>query len=150
VEARLLVASRPSRGHRGRHGLRRLGPEHGPPRAGEEAGLEQERHGTRLNYGLAVEALDREPPGAAAPDVLDERGDFAERRCNTVGVDLDPLADEDIALLHGLISTHAELTQSPRAKWILECWEQMLPSFVKVFPHEYKRVLARPQEVLHG
>jgi glutamate synthase domain-containing protein 3 len=92
--------------------------------------------------------------------VLDERGDFAERRCNTAGVDLDPLADDDIALLHRLISKHVEVTQSPRAKWILESWEQMLPKFIKVFPHEYKRVLARkpvpavparPQEeVLHG
>jgi glutamate synthase domain-containing protein 3 len=85
--------------------------------------------------------------------VLDERGDFAERRCNTVGVDLDPLADDDIALLNRLISKHADLTQSPRAKWILENWEQMLPSFVKVFPHEYKRALAaKPsrEEVLHG
>ena len=61
---------------------------------------------------------------------------------HTVGVDLDPLADDDVALLHGLISRHADLTQSPRAKWILECWEQMLPKFIKVFPREYKRVLA--------
>jgi glutamate synthase domain-containing protein 3 len=75
--------------------------------------------------------------------VLDEGGDFAEKRCNTAGVDLDPLADDDIALLYRLISKHAELTQSPRAKWILESWEQMLPKFIKVFPHEYKRVLAR-------
>jgi glutamate synthase domain-containing protein 2/glutamate synthase domain-containing protein 1/glutamate synthase domain-containing protein 3 len=91
--------------------------------------------------------------------VLDERGDFAERRCNTSGVDLDPLADEDIALLHKLISRHVEVTQSPRAKWILESWEQMLPKFIKVFPREYKRALARqpvlavkarPQEVVHG
>jgi glutamate synthase (NADPH/NADH) large chain len=91
--------------------------------------------------------------------VLDDRGDFAEKRCNTFGVDLEPLADEDIPLLHELISTHVELTQSPRGKWILESWEQMLPKFVKVFPREYKRVLARTllpaaparrEEVLHG
>jgi len=77
--------------------------------------------------------------------VLDERGDFAERRCNTAGVDLDTLADDDITLLYRLISNHAELTQSPRAKWILESWEQMLPKFIKVFPHEYKRVLGIPR-----
>jgi hypothetical protein len=34
-----------------------------------------------------------------------------------------------------------ETTGSPRGKWILENWEQMLPKFVKVFPQEYKRVL---------
>jgi hypothetical protein len=33
------------------------------------------------------------------------------------------------------------LTESPRAKWILDNWETMLPKFIKVFPHEYKRVL---------
>jgi glutamate synthase domain-containing protein 3 len=92
--------------------------------------------------------------------VLDERGDFAERRCNTAGVDLEPVADEpDETLLYRLIATHAGLTQSPRAKWILENWEQMLPKFIKVFPREYKRALARkpvpavaarPEEVVHG
>ncbi|MBZ5621578.1 MAG: glutamate synthase large subunit [Acidobacteriia bacterium] len=72
--------------------------------------------------------------------VLDEKGDFAEKRCNTVGVDLEPVAgDED--MLFRLISRHAESTGSPRAKWILESWEQMLPKFVKIFPHEYRRVL---------
>ncbi len=35
----------------------------------------------------------------------------------------------------------SKLTGSPRAKWILENWAEMLPKFVKVFPHEYKRVL---------
>src|ERR1035437_9484979 len=74
--------------------------------------------------------------------VLDDRGDFAEKRCNTSSVDLEPVADDDIPLLYDLISTHVELTQSPRGKWILESWEQMLPKFVKVFPREYKRVLA--------
>jgi glutamate synthase domain-containing protein 3 len=75
-------------------------------------------------------------------------------------VDLDPLTDEDATLLHGLISKHAEVTQSPRAKWILESWEQMLPKFIKVFPQEYKHALERQavlavparreEEVVHG
>ena len=92
--------------------------------------------------------------------VLDERGDFAEKRCNTASVDLDPLTDDDVTLLHGLISKHAEVTQSPKAKWILESWEQMLPKFIKVFPQEYKRALERQrvlavaaqreEEVVHG
>jgi glutamate synthase domain-containing protein 3 len=34
-----------------------------------------------------------------------------------------------------------ELTGSRRGQWILENWAEMLPRFVKVFPHEYKRVL---------
>jgi glutamate synthase (NADPH/NADH) large chain len=74
--------------------------------------------------------------------VLDEKGDFAEKRCNTAGVDLETPTDEDITLLCALITRHVELTESPRGKWILENWEQMLPRFIKVFPKEFKRVLA--------
>jgi glutamate synthase (NADPH) large chain len=33
------------------------------------------------------------------------------------------------------------LTGSQRAKSILENWSDMLPRFLKVFPHEFKRVL---------
>jgi glutamate synthase domain-containing protein 3 len=47
--------------------------------------------------------------------------------------------------VHGLVARHAELTDSPQAKWILKHWDAMLPKFVKVFPHEYKRVLGVPR-----
>jgi glutamate synthase domain-containing protein 3 len=78
--------------------------------------------------------------------VLDEQGDFAEKRCNTAAVDLEPVVNqEDIQLLHGLISQHVAYTGSPRGKWILENWEDMVGRFVKVFPHEYKRVLGVPR-----
>jgi glutamate synthase domain-containing protein 2/glutamate synthase domain-containing protein 1/glutamate synthase domain-containing protein 3 len=74
--------------------------------------------------------------------VLDETGEFARVRCNRASVDLDPVTDpQDVELIQNLIARHAELTESPRAKWILENWETMLPKFVKVFPHEFKRVL---------
>jgi len=77
--------------------------------------------------------------------VLDEKGDFAEKRCNTAAVDLEPVTDEDIPLLHAMISRHVESTGSPRGKWILENWDSMLAQFIKVFPHEYKRVLGVPR-----
>jgi len=78
--------------------------------------------------------------------VLDERGDFAEKRCNHAGVDLEPVMETaDIELLRNLIAKHFEYTGSPRAEWILENWSAMLPKFVKVFPHEYKRVLGIPR-----
>jgi glutamate synthase domain-containing protein 3 len=74
--------------------------------------------------------------------VFDEQGEFLETRCNRAGVDLDPIFDvEDIQLLERLIAKHIEYTGSPRGKWILENWAAMLPKFIKVFPHEYKRVL---------
>jgi glutamate synthase domain-containing protein 3 len=80
--------------------------------------------------------------------VLDERGDFAEKRCNRAGVDLEPLMDTaDIALLRSLIAKHFEYTGSPRAEWILDNWSAMVPKFVKVFPHEFKRVLGIKREV---
>jgi glutamate synthase (NADPH/NADH) large chain len=78
--------------------------------------------------------------------VLDERGDFAERRCNPAGVDLETVPEEDAPRLRELIERHGDATGSPRAKWVLENWEQMLPKFVKVFPHEYKRVLGIAQQ----
>jgi glutamate synthase domain-containing protein 2/glutamate synthase domain-containing protein 1/glutamate synthase domain-containing protein 3 len=74
--------------------------------------------------------------------VFDEQGDFSTRRCNTASVDLEPLAsDEDVAKVRGLLERHRELTGSPRAAWILEHWDNAQPRFIKVFPHEYKRVL---------
>jgi len=74
--------------------------------------------------------------------VLDETGKFQTTRCNKAGVDLDPVVDQtDIHALRALVLRHVEATGSPRGKWILENWADMLPKFVKVFPHEYKRVL---------
>ena len=59
---------------------------------------------------------------------------------------LEPVVDPaDIGRLRALIERHLELTGSPRAKWILENWDALLPQFVKVFPHEYKRVLGIPR-----
>jgi len=72
--------------------------------------------------------------------VLDEAGDFGEKRCNTAAVDLEPATGDEV-LLRTLIQNHVDYTGSPRAQWILENWEAMLPKFIKVFPHEYKRVL---------
>jgi glutamate synthase domain-containing protein 3 len=77
--------------------------------------------------------------------VLDQFGDFAIR-CNKAEVDLEPVADQkDIDSLYQLIARHGELTGSTQAKWIIENWEATLPKFVKVFPHEYKRVLGIPR-----
>ncbi len=79
--------------------------------------------------------------------VLDEKGDFAEKRCNLAAVDLEPVMEKaDIDTLRNLIETHFEHTGSPRAKWILENWTAMLAKFIKVFPHEYKRVLGIPRK----
>ena len=78
--------------------------------------------------------------------VYDDQGDFSTRRCNKAMVDLEPLeAGEDIAEVKALLERHRELTGSPRAAWILEHWAEAQERFIKVFPHEYKRVLSVPR-----
>jgi glutamate synthase (NADPH/NADH) large chain len=84
--------------------------------------------------------------------VLDETGEFQSVKCNRASVDLDPLQEKDREELRYWIARHAEDTASPRANWILENWDSMLPKFVKVFPHEYKRVLGIQRKAVaqHG
>ncbi|HEV2214790.1 MAG TPA: glutamate synthase large subunit [Terracidiphilus sp.] len=78
--------------------------------------------------------------------VYDDKGDFSTRRCNKVSVDLEPLVSEsDVAEVRGLLERHRDLTGSPRAAWILEHWADAQKHFIKVFPHEYKRVLGVPR-----
>ncbi len=78
--------------------------------------------------------------------VYDDQGDFSTRRCNTASVDLERLESEaDVNEVRGLLERHRDLTGSPRAAWILEHWAEAQPRFIKVFPHEYKRVLGVPR-----
>jgi glutamate synthase domain-containing protein 3 len=74
--------------------------------------------------------------------VYDDQGDFSTRRCNQTSVDLEPLTDpQDIERVRALLERHRDYTGSPRAAWVLEHWADAQPRFIKVFPHEYKRVL---------
>jgi glutamate synthase (NADPH/NADH) large chain len=87
--------------------------------------------------------------------VYDEDGQFS-RRCNHSMVSLDrvvPQAEQagpavgwhrelcDEVLLKKLIDDHHRWTGSLRAREILDHWADSRSRFVKVFPHEYKRVL---------
>ena len=74
--------------------------------------------------------------------VLDEDGTFA-RRCNSTMLDqLEPLDEGDAIEVRSLVSEHAERTGSPVAQRVLDSWDDVLPRFVKVYPTDYKRVLA--------
>ena len=74
--------------------------------------------------------------------VFDERGDFTAERCNLDSVDLEPLHDvKDLQIVKDLVTRHFDLTASRRAKWILDNWSDAVTRFIKVFPHEFKRVL---------
>jgi glutamate synthase (NADPH/NADH) large chain len=101
--------------------------------------------------------------------VLDEEGTFAER-CNQAMVELQPVADEEEAMLnsyhqggdldahgrvdvmddmtrfdaerlHQLISQHLAHTGSARAKLILGHWDDYRHKFRKVMPVEYRRAI---------
>jgi glutamate synthase (NADPH/NADH) large chain len=74
--------------------------------------------------------------------VFDERGDFTEKRCNLASVDLEPLIEApDVKIVRDLIARHYEFTNSRRARSILDSWSEVAPRFIKIFPHEFKRVL---------
>ena len=72
--------------------------------------------------------------------VLDEAGDF-NRRVNLQLVGLEKLADTDeIEEVWKMIQRHQTCTKSERAAKVLANWGGMVPKFVKVIPHDYKRV----------
>jgi glutamate synthase (NADPH/NADH) large chain len=76
--------------------------------------------------------------------VLDEQGDFGTKRCNLDMVGLEPVqTDADLKLLRTLVENHHQYTNSPRAEWVLEHWDTLLPKFVKVMPKEYREVLEK-------
>jgi glutamate synthase domain-containing protein 3 len=82
--------------------------------------------------------------------VYDPHGDFVRVRCNRAGVDLEPMFERaDIALLENLIRKHVEHTGSALGSRILQHWTDNLKHFVKVFPHDYKRVLAKSKTADH-
>ncbi|KAK7293763.1 hypothetical protein RJT34_16636 [Clitoria ternatea] len=73
--------------------------------------------------------------------VLDMDGKF-QSRCNMELVDLDKIEEDDIFTLRMLIQQHQRHTNSLLAKEVLDDFENLIPKFIKVFPREYKRVLA--------
>jgi len=79
--------------------------------------------------------------------VLDEDGTFHER-CNMGMVGFDELSEADAIELRTMIEEHERRTDSPVARRVLEDWQKLLAAgaFVKVMPHDYKRVLAEQAE----
>src|SRR6185295_8636529 len=78
--------------------------------------------------------------------VLDEEGAF-RRRVNPVMLDqIEPLDEGDAIEVRDLIDEHVRRTGSPVGRRVLDEWDALLPKFVKVFPTDYKRVLAELAE----
>jgi glutamate synthase (NADPH/NADH) large chain/glutamate synthase (ferredoxin) len=79
--------------------------------------------------------------------VLDEQGEFANR-CNMGMVGFEALSAADALELRAMIEEHHRRTDSPVAARVLAGWEELLGrgAFVKVMPHDYKRVLRERAE----
>ncbi|MHB1808380.1 MAG: glutamate synthase large subunit [Solirubrobacteraceae bacterium] len=79
--------------------------------------------------------------------VLDRDGAFASR-CNMGMVGFEGLAPADAIELRAMTEEHAQRTDSPVARRVLVEWDDLLDrgAFVKVMPHDYKRVLAELAE----
>jgi glutamate synthase domain-containing protein 2/glutamate synthase domain-containing protein 1/glutamate synthase domain-containing protein 3 len=79
--------------------------------------------------------------------LLDEDGSF-HKRCNMGMVGFDELSEADAIELRAMIEEHRQRTGSTVAADVLARWEELLAAgaFVKVMPHDYKRVLAERAE----
>ncbi|MBN1992055.1 MAG: glutamate synthase large subunit [Anaerolineae bacterium] len=79
--------------------------------------------------------------------VLDRHGDFATL-CNRQMVGLEKLDDPaEIAEVKAMVQRHAEYTNSELGWRVLAQWDELAPKFVKVMPHDYKRMLEAFAEV---
>jgi glutamate synthase (NADPH/NADH) large chain len=57
-------------------------------------------------------------------------------------VDLDPISATDYNELRQMIENHFQYTKSTVAKFIIDDFDNQLKNFIKVFPKDYKKVLA--------
>ncbi|MGH9968480.1 MAG: glutamate synthase large subunit [Pyrinomonadaceae bacterium] len=79
--------------------------------------------------------------------VLDEAGDFSSL-CNKEMVQLTTVEEtEEIEFIKNMIFSHAENTGSCRATEVLLAWDRLLPKFVRVMPHDYRRVLEAQKQM---
>jgi glutamate synthase domain-containing protein 3 len=74
--------------------------------------------------------------------VLDEDGTFAARMNPEMANQLEPLDDGDEIEVRTLVSEHVERTGSPVGQRVLDEWDELAGRFQKIFPTDYKRVLA--------
>lgn len=65
-----------------------------------------------------------------------------EANFNNDMADIENLDDADFNTVFGMIEAHITHTESPKGNTILRNWDTAKTHFVKVFPRDYKRVLA--------
>jgi len=76
--------------------------------------------------------------------VLDDEQALASR-CSKAMVDLEPLSADDEERVRGLVEEHVLHTRSARGRQVLATWAKR--RFVKVMPHEWRRVLELRRQV---
>jgi glutamate synthase (NADPH/NADH) large chain/glutamate synthase (ferredoxin) len=74
--------------------------------------------------------------------VLDEDGTFAGRMNPEMVNQLEPLDEGDAIEVRALVAEHVERSGSPVGQRVLDEWEALESKFVKIYPTDYKRVLA--------
>ena len=74
--------------------------------------------------------------------VFDEDGTF-EKHCNMSMIEFDPMEENDVATVRGLIQRHYDYTHSQLAWRLLSGWKDTVKHFIKVMPVEYRSVLAK-------
>ncbi|MEJ7826191.1 MAG: glutamate synthase-related protein, partial [Solirubrobacteraceae bacterium] len=74
--------------------------------------------------------------------VLDEEGAFAGRVNPEMADQLEALDEGDEIEVRALVAEHLQRTGSPVAERVLDSWGELRSRFVKVYPVDYKRVLA--------
>ena len=73
--------------------------------------------------------------------VLDEENDLYTK-VNKNMVSIEKITSKyDVLEMKGMIQDHVALTNSEKGKMILENFEEYLPKFKKIIPHEYNRML---------
>ncbi|MGF1450215.1 MAG: glutamate synthase large subunit [Opitutales bacterium] len=106
-------------------------------------GCEYMTGGKVLNLGTTGRNFAAGMSGGVAY-ILDEAGDFVEKRLNQEMVNVYELieaGDAEIAEVKAMVEAHVAHTESDRGKWVLSNWDNLLPKFLKVLPKDYERML---------
>lgn len=108
-------------------------------------GCEYMTGGTVLILGLTGRNFAAGMSGGIAY-VWDIDGSF-KGKCNPEMVELCSLDEEDVSLVKDLLKEFKEKTGSLIAEKLLNEWDAHASQFIKVFPHEYQRVLKAKKAV---
>ena len=104
-------------------------------------------HGCEYMTGGRVVVLGRTGKNFAAgmsggiAYVLDEGNDLYKRLNKEMVSSSEITSKYDVMELKGMIQEHVALTNSAKGKEILDRFEEYLPKFKKIIPHDYERVL---------